>query len=243
MEAALKFQEIRLQVEAVKPSVVIPFASFVWFSHEENFYHNAQMNRVGDVAEWIERELGCTAVVLYPGQRWDIGARLDWRTAAHLYADDFQEMLERGPVDRVKSIAPERLVQASGDFIARIKQRNPALAFVPGMRTSAYVSDLNRTYEFTLAGMREIERNAPADVRLSSDSLHFALRAPWGGNALAVNGRFSVPEGGDMERFFRFFRAADLNDHGYSLDFRWAANQVAKSIARRVKRVRSPAPV
>jgi L-ascorbate metabolism protein UlaG (beta-lactamase superfamily) len=243
MEAALKLHEIRLQVEAIKPSIVIPFASFVWFSHEENFYHNAQMNRVGDVAEFIERELGCGAAVLYPGQRWTIGERIDWRSAAHLYADDFQEMLERGPVDRVKSVAPERLAQASVDFVARIKQRNPALAFVPGMRTSAYVSDLDRTYEFTLSGMRELEGDSPADVRVSSDSLHFALRAPWGGNALAVNGRFSVPQGGDMERFFRFFRAADLNDHGYSFDFRWAANQVAKSIARRVRRVRPPAPV
>lgn len=239
-EAGLKFQEIQLQVEAIKPEAVIPFASFVWFSHDENFYHNAQMNRVADIAAWIEGELGCAAVVLYPGQRWNVGETIDWRQAAERYNADFDAVLRNGPADHVRSVEPSRLLAASVDFLARVKQRNPALAFVPGMRTSAYVTDLGRAYEFSLSGMREVSSDSAVDLRLNSDSLLFALRAPWGGNALAVNGRFTVPQGGNMDRFFRFFRAADLNDHGYTLDFRWAANQVAKSIARRVRRIHDP---
>ncbi len=232
-EANLKLREIRLQVDAIKPSTVLPFASFVWFSHAENFYHNADMNRVADIARWIEDSLKRSAVVLYPGDAWEVGDEHDWRPAAEKYSRDINDILNAGPKDFAPIIEPERLESAMREFLKRVKKRNPAIVFVPRLTTSAYVTDLDRGYELSLSGLRELPPGHRVDINLGSDSLHFALRAPWGANALGVNGRFTVPPGGDRERFFRFFRGADINDHGFAMDYRWAARQVLRAIARR----------
>jgi UDP-MurNAc hydroxylase len=231
-EAELKLREIRIQRQAIKPEIIIPFASFVWFSHEENFYHNAEMNRVGAIAGWIEQELGCTAVVLYPGDRWRIGSRRDWRPAAARYDGDFTAMLAAGPADRSDPVSADRIIRAMRVFLKRVKQRNPAIGLVPGLRTSAYVTDLNRAFLLSLSGLEEVPPDTDVDLQLTSDSLYFALQTPWGANALAVNGRFSVPPKGNRDRFFRFFRAADLNDHGFAFDYGWAASQLVKRLKR-----------
>lgn len=240
-EARRKYEQIALQIRHFRPRYVVPFASFVWFSHDENFFHNHQMNQVGDVAAFIERELGARAVVLYPGDRWIAGEERDSADAVDRYSRDFDRVLANGPADHATTVALERIEHAMAGYLARIKRRNPVIGFVPRLRTSAYITDYGRAYEFTLSGMRELPADATVDVRMSSDSLYFVLKAPWGANALSVNGRFVVPEGGDRARFFRFFRAADYNDLGYVFDYRWAAGQIAKAVARRFRNVSAPA--
>lgn len=240
-EASRKLDQIRLQVEHFQPKYVVPFASFVWFSHEENFFHNPGMNRAGDIAAFIERELHCKAIVLYPGDRWHIGDDRDSTPAVERYSRDFARILAQGPADRAPSVAFERIQTAMDNYLTRIKRRNPVIGFIPGLRTSALVTDYGRVFEFSLGGMREIPSSSAVDLQLSSDSLYFALKAPWGANALSVNGRFVVPEGGDRARFFRFFRAGDYNDLGYSFDYRWAAGQIVKAASRRLRNVTAPA--
>lgn len=235
-EALKKYEQIRLQVAALDPQTVIPFASFVWFSHRENFYHNAQMNQVGDVASFLERDLHRRAVVLYPGDRWTLGEPHDWRDAAERYRSDFERMLSSGAADESPSVPLERIQRACEEYLARIKRRNPVLPFIPGLRTSVFLTDTGRAYEFSLAGMRELADGSNVDLEMSSDSLYFALKTPWGANALGVNGRFTVAPGGNRTRFFRFFRAGDLNDHGMAFDYRWAASQVGKALVRRARR-------
>jgi hypothetical protein len=171
---------------------------------------------------------------MYPGDRWTYGESHDSARACALYGADFAAALQRGPADSSPSVMPEKIESAMSAFLTRVKKRNPVIRFIPGLRTAAYVTDWQRAFEFSLDGLREIDRAAPVDVHVGSDSLYFALKTPWGANALAVNGRYTVPPDGDGARFFRFFRAADLNDHGHFFDYRWAASQVVKAGVRRV---------
>ena len=231
-EAARKLEEIRLQAEVFEPRYLIPFASFVWFSHVENFFHNAQMNQVGNVAEFIERELSCKPIVLYPGERWVIGEEHDSPGAAERYAADFRGAMKHGPVDSAETVPLDLIERAMHRYLERVKGRNPVIGFIPGLRTAAYITDYERAFEFTLNGMHELPAGSLVDVHLGSDSLLFTLQAPWGANALSVNGRYVVPENGDRARFFRFFRAGDYNDLGLVFDYRWAANQVLRAISR-----------
>jgi hypothetical protein len=98
------------------------------------------------------------------------------------------------------------------------------------------IADLGQSFGLSLAGMQPLPSSAVVDVHLSSDSLFFAVRTPWGANALEVNGRFSVPKFGDKERFFRFFRAGDMNDHGFVMDYRWALRLLVRRIVPGAKR-------
>lgn len=235
--AARKLSVITMHIDTFKPSMVVPFASFMWFSHEENFFLNHGMNRVAAAAQTIAK-CGRTPVVLYPGDRWEIGAPHVWQAAAARYDRDLDAVLAGGPVDRSKSVPLESIELAMTHYLKRLRPRNPLLAFIPGLKTSVYLTDHERAYAIDLRGLREIPADSVVDVRTGSDSLFFALRAPWGANALAVNGRFTVPEGGDESRFQRFFRARDLNDHGGAIDLRWAVRQVARATTKRIQRTR-----
>jgi UDP-MurNAc hydroxylase len=240
--ASEKRDEIGLQTRVFKPSIVVPFASFVWFSHQENFFHNAQMNQVGDIARFIMRDLGCKAVVLYPGDRWTYGEPHDSQTACARYAADFRAALERGPIDTSASVSSDTVTRAMEGFLKRVKARNPIIRFIPGLTTSVRVTDWERSFQLDLSGMRQIAAGASVDIKLSSDSLLFALRTPWGANALAVNGRYVAPARGEAARFFRFFRAADLNDHGRCFGYRWAASRFVKAVGGGTPLLTLPAP-
>ena len=63
---------MQTQVSAFAPRYVIPFASFVWFCHEENFHMNDSVNRIDDVETFLRNETNATPVVLYPGDTWQV---------------------------------------------------------------------------------------------------------------------------------------------------------------------------
>ncbi|TFG96372.1 MAG: MBL fold metallo-hydrolase, partial [Myxococcales bacterium] len=55
----------------------LPFASFVWFCHEENAYLNRFHNRVEIAATALRERTHSAPVVLYPGDRWELDAAHD----------------------------------------------------------------------------------------------------------------------------------------------------------------------
>ena len=73
---ARKLETIAAQVHALKPRHVVPFASFVYFSNEENSYLNDHINRPADAAAAIA-EAGAAPLILFPGESWDAGAPHD----------------------------------------------------------------------------------------------------------------------------------------------------------------------
>ena len=69
---ARKLETIAAQVRALQPRHVVPFASFVYFSNEENSYLNDHINRPADAAAAIAAA-GAAPLILYPGRDLDRG--------------------------------------------------------------------------------------------------------------------------------------------------------------------------
>src|SRR5579864_4722836 len=65
--AERKFAEVRTQVQIFKPAMFVPFASFIYFCHAENFFMNQAVNHIRDVYRFVSQELHVPTVVLYPG--------------------------------------------------------------------------------------------------------------------------------------------------------------------------------
>src|SRR3954471_24762625 len=74
--AERKLETIAVQVRTLKPRQVVPFASFVYFSNEENFYLNDHINRPVDAAAAIAAA-GAAPVILFPGDTFDFAALHD----------------------------------------------------------------------------------------------------------------------------------------------------------------------
>ena len=228
-----QLDRIRLQAKVFDPEYILPFASFVYFSHEENFYNNAEMNRVGDVARFIEDELGKKALVLYPGDVWTLGAPHDWRTAAERYEDDLKRKIGEGPVRFTRPLAPKLLQDCADAFFSRLREQTPRWLPTPAIKTSVLVVDHGTAFELTWDGLRLLSENGPSnvDIETTAENLFYSFRTPWGADCLAVNGRFRQSPAGNVEHFFRFFRMANLYGRAKH-DTRWLVQQLLKRSMR-----------
>ncbi len=107
-----------LQSRVFEPRALVPFASFVWFCHEENDYMNDVSNRVGDVAAAVEAG-GGTPVVLYPGDAWNVEE--PWDNAASLaqYQADYDSLAHRERF-RSETVPIQELQEAADRFRHRV---------------------------------------------------------------------------------------------------------------------------
>lgn len=227
-EAREKLERIKIQASVFEPDYVIPFASFMWFCHEENFALNREMNDVERAANFIETETRARAIVLYPGDTWSLGEVLDWRPAAARYASDAQRHMAAGPTVASRPVDWSALEGSFTDFLKRMRSKNnPLLRFIPVPNTTVYLSDIGETVKLTLSGMRRIPQpHRGADVTTTAENLLYCLRFDWGSNTLHANGRFAEPRRGGHENFFRFFRIADDNNHGETVNPIWIAGKI-----------------
>ncbi len=114
------------QANTLHARYVVPFASFVWFCHEENAYMNSALRPVSDAAAVIEAQSSAQPVVLYPGDSWAIGDRIDNSSAIAHYAADMESLQQRERAVSASVPIPE-LQQAAERFGAAVKQQRTPL--------------------------------------------------------------------------------------------------------------------
>jgi hypothetical protein len=116
---------------------VLPFASFIWFCHEENAYMNSALRPVGDVARAIATETDGCPVVLYPGDRWDVGATHDPEPAIARYATDVASVGERELIAS-EPVSIDALQDSAQRFLKRVREgRSPLRMRLGAIRESA----------------------------------------------------------------------------------------------------------
>jgi UDP-MurNAc hydroxylase len=230
--AVRKRTQMTAQIEAIRPRQFIPFASYVWFCHEENFHMNASANRIGDIYRFLTDELHQDTVVLYPGDEWQVGSPYSSQGAIGKYESDFQNALSCRPVTS-ETISLERLQEAMSELSARCNEKNNAFLLRALGSAVARVTDIGQDVDISFgAEIRPVHGREP-DIILSSDSLMYCIKTDWGGETLKINGRFQVPPDGNPERFFRLFRVPQHNGYGSHLNLRFAAGRMIDVVLRR----------
>jgi UDP-MurNAc hydroxylase len=173
-------ETLKAQIDVLKPRYVIPFASFAWFCAEDNFYLNAEKNRIRDVCEYIRQNTKTEPIAMYPGDRWIIGGPHDTLSAIARYEHDAEEIADpklrsctkRDQVDgrtlieagqkfceRLNALAHPLLVRAR---LARASHNNRAefhvgrvanltkLALLHVEPATLFVTDLDQAFVFDL---------------------------------------------------------------------------------------------
>lgn len=241
--AKVMLDRIVRQTKAIKPKFVIPFASYVWFCHEENFYINAEGNRVELVESELKKLTDATPIIMAPGDEWVLGESLDNEPAIELYNQEYDSLENREkqkseviPFETLKESSEgfiAKLVAGSGSFRMRIsfarltyakrKQRSPSignflkLLFLDVEPAHVYLTDHEKAYDFSLVGGLEPSKRAKedCDIALGSDSLNYAFKFLWGGESLLVNGRFSEIYPNGRFTLFDYFNVALAKNQGH----------------------------
>lgn len=231
------YRQMHLQSEVLAPRYLIPFGSYVWFCHEENHYMNDAVNRIDDVVRTLQ---GGTSepIVLYPSERWAIGATHDVAASVARYMNDYEDVAHR-PLVRAASVDLPTLRTLADAFAGRVSHLRFAvllrlLGVVPPLRI--WLTDHQRGVSLGLHGLTEVSLGGPqqADVSMSSDVLGFCLRFDYGFTTTDVNGRFHVHSHDGLRKLRRFSGIGSALNHGRSgvSDMMQAAARKAVRIAR-----------
>jgi hypothetical protein len=231
LAAKRKLETIAAQVHALKPRHVVPFASFIYFSNEENSYLNDHINRPSDAAGAIVGA-GAEPVILCPGETWDPGLRHDNAASLATYAKVYDELSAlplRGPGDSVPLDRLQREFEAyrtsvhakNSAFLIALLRRLPLLgAFHPVV---IRLTDLNQTVSVSIVDGFAVAPAGREDVAMHSGSLSFIFNNPFGFDTLTVNGRFeATPEG--FGKMTKSLAIGSLNAMGLAVSPRLVMN-------------------
>jgi len=217
--AAEKLAELDLQVSIVRPRWVVPFASFVWFCHEDNFFMNASVNRLEDVVARL-RNGPSRPVVLYPGDVWVIdGPEPDSARSLARYTEDWERAVAGGPALRSPRVELDALEKSAEGFRHRCLQANNRRKLRSFAPFSFFLTDHRAAFEFSFRdGMRQAALTAEScDVALTAQALQFGFDFNWGFDTLLVSGRFEKPAQGKFRRLEEYHWVASLNNVGRRL--------------------------
>lgn len=252
-----------VQCEVLAPRWVLPFASFIWFCHEENAFMNQAFLGIDEVEMALRTR--SQPVLMYPGDVWTIGEPHDNAAALDRWRAEQASLPGRAPV-KPPTVPPETLIESSRSFCkalvdgsdrSRVKARWAAQAFrrsgdrrsLPARlvdlvqlrpaSTTIWVSDHNAAYRFDPEqGLVPAAVEAAAcDVRLGSESLHFAFKFLWGGQTLAINGRFQERERDSRDVLFGYFNMAGSRNAGRVLTWRQLPQDLRRRLADVTKSV------
>ena len=226
-----KLDGLKFQAEQFNPQIIIPIASFVWFCHEENFYLNDEVNRPRKVVEYIRRNTESTPVMLYPGDRYVPFGIDPTDRAVDCYNNDFERILKGENLVRNNSIAAEEVEQQASTFIQNLKKDFGIWCQLLSP-TYIWLTDYNRSFQLSLnQGLIPSDfSEEQCDASLSSESLLFNFKFPWGNDTLGINGRYQRPKGGNYARFYNFFRYNQLKSRGITVGLGYFSGMALRKI-------------
>lgn len=204
-----KLKRIEYQFKNLNPKIIIPFASFIYYSHEENFYMNNGANRIDTVFDYIENQLKTSCNVLYPGDIWNVNTKWDSKTSINNYLIDYKK-IETKKLNKSKKIEENQLIKESEKFIKTLIDGYPYFKrTITSLKCDIHINDYNKTFRLCKKGLisRKIDRES-CDISISSEALFYCFRELWGSGTLNVNGRFQVPKKGQYWKFRLFSKIA-----------------------------------
>ena len=176
---------------ALDAKVTIPFASFIYFSSEDNKYVNPFANTVTDAYNYLERQ-GQTAAVLYPGDGYEVGSAHDSSPALQRYASmPGWDELAYDPID-TKPLSD--IFDAYAAMAEQIRERYSRPLLLLLRPVTIRIPDLDKTVEFSLASGRiaEAQESYRPDLSINSQPLWFGFKFPFGIQTLGVSARFRL---------------------------------------------------
>ena len=216
---------VRTQIECLEPDYVVPFASFSRYSHEENAYLNASVNRIPDFLEVCAQTSGIP-IVMKPMDVWCVGEAHDNRAAVEFWERAYDRVGSL-PVDTSRGTADVAVLRSECEaYRQRVFAKNSKvwmkiLAAMPLVNIFKPIDirlvDIGKTVRFSFFDeLREIEDTRSADIELSCDSLSFIFANEFGFDTLMVNARCNATRRG-LDLVMKNFAVGNINAMGFSV--------------------------
>ena len=123
-----KLNRIKIQTEVFNPKYTIPFASFVYFSHDENKYMNDSINTISTAHEYINGNTDSKSIVMYPGDTWDFKSKFNNEKPLELYEKAYSQIPNLEYRSLSSTVSDKELLQASQKYLQGLSKNNSSFA-------------------------------------------------------------------------------------------------------------------
>lgn len=206
-----KLMWLKFQCDIFQPTVTIPIASYIYFSHEENFYLNDSINTARKTYDFIKNKTASRPVILYSGETYDFPAPHDSEASIARYEKDYESIMAAPVCAKTGHVSEESLLSSAGGFIDELNEHNVFYLKLILRPANVFVKDLGKAYRLSLHGFDPVDlAEENCDVSMTSENLQFCFRFPYGLDTTQINGRLRKPKNGHYLNFYSFFR---INQH------------------------------
>jgi UDP-MurNAc hydroxylase len=179
-------------IECIDPALVLPFASFVRFSHRENAFINSAVNSLDDVAAGVDRD---KLLIMYPGDTWELGGERFSGTASAMdrYKRDWAVVGEQPlkshamyDMNQILEVANGRIKDLQSKYQKSVLKQVPPVTF--------FVTDLGKAFRVDLLSKAEEVEMPEKDcvISVSSQAVWYTFSTRFGLPTLGVSGRFVI---------------------------------------------------
>ena len=226
-EALKCLDSIKFQDNILKPKNIIPFASFIYFSHKQNKFMNKNMNTIYDVNNFILKNCSAKSIILKPNETWNLFEKNNDKSL-QFWKKIYENIENLKYQSDIKTFEAEELIIKSKKYIKRINDRNNQFLIQLLIKIkfftkiNIFVQDLNKFFEFDLInGLVEIDKksNETDFIQLDSESLSFVFDYDYGLDTLLVSAKFKVANK-YKQKIIRCFLIGSLNNTGRFIKFK-----------------------
>ena len=224
LAAKEKLNTLKLQVKYFKPKVLVPFASYIYFSNQVNSYLNDSSNRPEKVIDTfldnkvsvnIMKPFECFENILENFNNND--SLLFWNKAFEAVNESEFKVFDTIDIqtleDSFTKYQQRVFKNNSMLFMKIIRLVSPIYAFKPIV---IKINDLNINVNFDIFSEKLSTTLLNADVSMSSESFNFIMTNSFGFDTLTVNGCFEEESDSGFSRAARTLAIENFNNMGIS---------------------------
>lgn len=220
-----KIRTIKLQQRIFSPKAIIPFASFIYFSNNQNKYLNDRANRPSDIIENLNMS-SSKVIFLRPGDCFGGDESIENNNEALDFWEEKYASISKRKFHEYNSVSLDELRGSFDNYCQRIKSKNnvilmkiiraisPIKVFQPVVLR---LVDINIIVEFDyISKTMETSIKKPM-LSMHSKSLDFIFKNSFGFDTLTVNGCFEEEASGGFVSATKTMAIENLNNLGVSV--------------------------
>tara|TARA_Y100000590_G_scaffold467741_1_gene647716 strand:+ start:2162 stop:3508 length:1347 start_codon:yes stop_codon:yes gene_type:complete len=221
-----KLESICKQAKILNCKTVIPFASFVYFSNQMNFYMNDSVNTPHKVEKYLT-ENNINTVILMPGEKQVLKDLKQNKNSLEFWKSKYEFEKKNKKIDVYDvSRSLENLKNDFDLYQKRIFRKNSKILiyFLNKIKIFNILQDINifltdhgRNYKYSiLTGLKETN-DQNYHILMHSKSLSFLFKNEFGFDTLTVNGCFEC-ESKNFSKISKILAIGSLNALGLKLN-------------------------
>ena len=226
LAAKEKLETLKLQSDYFKPKVLIPFASYIYFSNQSNAYLNDSSNKPIDVINFFS-DSKVNVNVMKPFEIFD-DYSFDYNNDdSVLFWDKALKSISKKDLKIYDAVHEAELKESFQKYKKRIFKNNtkwfmrvvsiisPIPAFKPII---IKLIDININIKLDIFSENLLTTLDAADISMSSESFNFIMTNTFGFDTLTVNGCFEEEKASGFSRAARSLAIENLNNIGISFN-------------------------